>query len=79
MAWDIISTPAGPDKSLGAGSESKMTCAHGLIHIWEEKQQQQKTGLIPTFKHKTNARVLTAFNYYFKMCDVCIHKCFEAK
>lgn len=39
MAWDIISTPAGPDMSLGAGSESKMTCAHGLIHIWEEKKK----------------------------------------
>lgn len=77
MAWDIISTPAGADKSLGAGSESKMTCAHGLIHIWEEKQQ--KTGLIPTFKLKTNASVPTAFNYYFKMCDVCINKCFEAE
>lgn len=78
MAWDIISTPAGADKSLGAGSESKMTCAQGLIHIWEEKQQQ-KTGLIPTFKLKTNASVPTAFNYYFKMCDVCINKFFEAK
>ncbi len=40
MAWDIISTPAGPDMSLGAGSESKMTWAHGLIHIWERERAQ---------------------------------------
>lgn len=38
MAWDIISTPAGPDMSLGAGSESKMTWAHGLIHIWRKRE-----------------------------------------
>lgn len=40
MAWDIISTPAGPDISLGAGSESKMTWAHGLIHIWRNSVQK---------------------------------------
>lgn len=34
MAWDIISSAAGPLVSLGAGSESKMTWAQGLIHIW---------------------------------------------
>lgn len=42
MAWDIISTPAGPDMSLGAGSESKMTWAHGLIHIWSRRRMSGK-------------------------------------
>lgn len=37
MAWDIISNAAAPLVSLGAGSESKMTWAHGFIHIWETK------------------------------------------
>lgn len=34
MAWDIISSAAAPLVSFGAGSESKMTWAQGLIHIW---------------------------------------------
>lgn len=41
MAWDIISTPAGADISLGAGSESKMTWAHGLIHIWGNRMHEE--------------------------------------
>ncbi len=38
MACDIMSTPAGAETSLGAGSESKMTWAHGLIHICEDRR-----------------------------------------
>lgn len=39
MAWDIISSAAGPLVSLGAGSESKMTWAQGLIHILGGKKR----------------------------------------
>lgn len=44
IACDIISTPAELETSLGAGSESKMTCAHGFIHICtEEKEKRNNT------------------------------------
>lgn len=50
MAWDIISRAAAPDVSLGAGSESKITWAQGLIHIWG------KMGKVGKYERKNGGR-----------------------